>query len=64
MRAGTGDRIVVRGKRVGDPDRTALVLSVDGDDGAPPFRVRWNDGHEAIYFPGSDALVERRPRRK
>jgi hypothetical protein len=23
------------------------------------YRVRWDDGHESLYFPGSDAHLER-----
>jgi hypothetical protein len=30
-----------------------------GDDGAPPFVVRWqDDGHVSRLYPGSDAYVE------
>jgi hypothetical protein len=25
--------------------------------------VRWEDGHEGTFFPGSDAVVEHRPER-
>ena len=28
-----------------------------GEDGAPPYLVRWSDGHEALTFPGPDAHV-------
>jgi hypothetical protein len=32
---------------------------VHGDNGGPPFMVRWQDsGHEALVFPGPDAHVE------
>ena len=59
MRAKVGDRIVIRGHRVGEHERDALVLEVHGEDGGPPYLVRWgDDGHEAIFFPGSDAVVE------
>jgi len=59
MRASVGDRLVVRGHRVGEPERDAQVLEVRGDDGGPPFLVRWSeDGHESLVFPGSDAYVE------
>ena len=62
MRAVVGDRIVVRGHRVGNPDRAAKILAVEGDDGGPPYHVRWEDnGNENTYFPGSDAVVERYP---
>ena len=57
MHAQEGDRIVVRSHRVGEPDRDALVLGVQGVDGTPPYRVRWSDGREGVYFPGSDAYV-------
>lgn len=60
-----GDRIVVRGHHLGEPDRDGEILEV-ADDGGPPFRVRWSDsGREVLLFPGPDALVEHfRSRRK
>jgi hypothetical protein len=58
MRASVGDRIIVKGHRVGEPDRDCKVLEVRGPDGGPPYLVQWEDnGHEALYFPGSDAEV-------
>jgi hypothetical protein len=54
-----GDHLVVRGRTVSQPDRTAEVLEVLGTDGGPPYQVRWTeDGHEGLFFPGPDALVE------
>lgn len=59
MKANIGDRIIIRGHRIGEPDRDCEVVAVDGPDGGPPFRVRWGDtGHEALFFPGSDAVVQ------
>ena len=59
MRAAVGDKIVVKGHHVGDHDREAVILAVEGTDGGPPYLVRWNDdGHEGVYFPGADAVVE------
>ena len=58
MKAKVGDKIVVKGQRVGEPDRDAEVLEVRGADGGPPYLVRWShDGHEGLFFPGSDASV-------
>jgi hypothetical protein len=58
MRAVVGDKIVVERHHVGEPHREAEVLAVEGPDGAPPYRVRWaEDGHESLFFPGSDATV-------
>lgn len=59
MRAAPGDRIVIHGHRVGEPDRDCQVLEVRGPDGGSPYQVRWDDdGHESLFFPGPDATVE------
>lgn len=59
MRAKVGDRIVIKGHKVGEHPRDCEVLEVQGPDGEPPYVVRWDeDGHESFFFPGSDASVE------
>ncbi|MCC8247119.1 DUF1918 domain-containing protein [Saccharothrix luteola] len=57
MRAGVGDELVVHGKVVGQHDRTAEILEVLGKDGEPPYRVRFEDGHETVILPSPDAVV-------
>ena len=58
MQAAVGDRIVIKGRHAGEPERDCEVLELHGDAGAPPFLVRWGDtGHEALFFPGPDAAV-------
>jgi hypothetical protein len=59
MKAAAGDRIIIRGHTVETPDRHGLILEVRGVDGAPPYQVRFDDGHETILFPGGDFIVER-----
>ncbi|HEU5161030.1 MAG TPA: DUF1918 domain-containing protein [Streptosporangiaceae bacterium] len=59
MRANVGDSLVVKGHHVGDADREAVVIEVRGEDGAPPYFVRWHDGHESVFFPSSDTVVRR-----
>ena len=59
----SGDEIVITGHTVGDAPRTAVILEVLGGLGTERFHVRWEDGHESIYFPGTDALI-RRPEHK
>lgn len=60
MEVKAGDHLVVRSHTVAHPDRNAEVLKVLGPDGGPPYQVRWTeDGHEGLFFPGSDALVEK-----
>jgi len=62
MRAAPGDRLVVKGHHVGEPDRDAEILEVRGENGDPPYFVRWSDdGHEGLFFPGTDAEVEHFP---
>jgi hypothetical protein len=59
MKARTGDRLVIRGHVVGERERTAEVVAVQGPAGTPPYLVRWiDDGHESLIYPGSDALIE------
>lgn len=59
MRAAVGDRLIVKGQRVGAPDRDGEVLEVHGDQGEPPWLVRWSDdGHEGLFFPGPDAHIQ------
>jgi len=64
MRAVVGDRLHVHGRVVGTPDQTSEIIEVRGQDGAPPYLVRRDDGHEALVFPGTDASVEHPQRRK
>jgi hypothetical protein len=59
VHASVGDRIIIKGHRSGEPDRDCEVLEVRGADGGSPYRVRWGDsGHEALFFPGADAVVQ------
>jgi hypothetical protein len=58
MRAEVGDRLHVHGRVVGTPDHTSEIIEVRGADGAPPYVVRHDNGHEAVVVPGPDASVE------
>ena len=58
MRAAVGDRLHVHSRSVGETPQVAEGLEVQGDDGAPPYRVRYPDGHEALVFPGPDCTIE------
>lgn len=63
MRAAVGDRLVIKGHHVGEPDQDAEIIEVRSENGDPPWLVRWSDdGHEGLYFPGSDAAVEHFPK--
>jgi Domain of unknown function (DUF1918) len=58
LHARPGDRLVVRGHRQGEPQRDGEILEVLGEHGAPPYMVRWSDGHESEIYPGSHIFVE------
>lgn len=59
MHANVGDRIIIKGHHIGEPDRDCEVLEARGPDGTAPYLVRWGDsGHQALFFPGSDAFVQ------
>ncbi|MEU6842428.1 DUF1918 domain-containing protein [Streptomyces sp. NPDC046716] len=57
MYASVGDQLLVHGRIVGQRDRIAQIVEVLGANGSPPFRVRFEDGHEAIMSPGPDSVV-------
>ncbi len=60
MHAQAGDRITVKGRHQGDGERHGEVIQVDGPDGAPPYLIRWEDGHDSLFFPSSDAEIAHR----
>lgn len=60
--AEVGDVLVIAGHRVGDAERTGEILEVLGPQGHRHYRVRWDDGHESVFYPSSDAIV--RPRKE
>jgi hypothetical protein len=57
MQANVGDKLLVHGRVVGQHDRVAEVVEVLGPEGNPPFRVRFEDGHETLMSPGPDTVV-------
>ena len=58
LRASVGDRLVIHGHHVGEPERDGEIVEVLGENGAPPYLVRWSDdGHVSRFYPSSDAYV-------
>lgn len=60
MWAGPGDRLIIRAHFLGDRQRDAEILEVLGPpEAGGPLRVRWTeDGHESVYYLGSDGWVQ------
>jgi hypothetical protein len=64
MKAKPGDRLIIKGHRIGEATRDARILEVQGADGGPPYKVEWSDdGHVGLFFPGPDAFIEPHERR-
>ena len=53
-----GDRLVIKGHRVGEVERDAEILEIKGEGETTRYLVKWSDGHEGWVYPGSDAVVE------
>jgi Domain of unknown function (DUF1918) len=62
MRAEVGDELAVRGVHQGDEDRHGEIIRIDGADSAPPYLVRWRDGHQTVFArrPGPRSPTTRR----
>ncbi len=61
MRAVVGDMLTVRNLHRGDAERHGTITEVHGKDGAPPYVVQWQDGHETLFFPSAGTVVEHHP---
>jgi hypothetical protein len=57
IHAAPGDEIVIDNMELGHPKRSGLVLEVLGEGDSQHYRVRWDDGHESVFFPASTAHV-------
>lgn len=57
-----GDRVVVESERVGQAAREGEIVEVLGSASEVHYRVRWQDGHESIFFPsaGSATIIRKR----
>ncbi|MFF6994076.1 DUF1918 domain-containing protein [Streptomyces sp. NPDC008313] len=60
MRAIVGDQLVQHGRVVGQHDKVTEIVEVMGTEGNPPYRVRFQDGHEAVMAPGPDSEIRHR----
>ena len=55
-----GDVVVVSSRRVGEPARKGEVLEVLGPADHPHYAVRWEDGHQSIFYPGETTSIKHR----
>ncbi len=63
-RAQVGDLVIVEGHRIGEARRIGEILEVLGEAGHEHYRVRWDDGHESVFYPSSDSTIQHAEQRK
>ena len=63
MYAQVGDELTVKGRHQGDEDRHGEIIQIARANGAPPYVIRWRDGHQSVFFPSSDTEIEHRAAR-
>jgi hypothetical protein len=61
-KAKPGDVVVVHGHTTGDHARSGVIVEVLGEPGHEHYLVRWDEEHESLFWPGSDATLS--PRRR
>jgi hypothetical protein len=61
-KVGRGATVEVAGRRVGEVARKGEILEVLGSPDHPHYTVRWSDGHESVFYPGSDATIRPKPK--
>lgn len=54
-----GDVVEVSTRRVGEPGRIGEIVAVFVEAGARHYRVRWEDGHESVFYPGETTTVRK-----
>ncbi len=57
--ASAGAVIEIHEHRLGEKPRTGEILEVIGEPAHEHYRVRWDDGHESIFYPSSDATIRK-----
>jgi Domain of unknown function (DUF1918) len=64
FRAAHGDRLVVEGHHQGESQRDGEILEVHGEEGGPPYLVRWEDGTTTTLYPSSDVSIQHFPKQE
>ncbi len=58
MKAAIGDTVRIKGHHLGTADRIGKIIDVQGAKGAPPYLVKFTDGHQTLLYPGPDCHIE------
>jgi uncharacterized protein DUF1918 len=50
MQAAVGDKLTVTGHQPGGEEQGGEIIEIQGENGSPPYLVRWRDGTESVVF--------------
>jgi hypothetical protein len=59
MNANVGDHLVLRGHGSNGSDLRGEIVEILGEDGAPPYVVRWSYGYTTLFIASPDAFIDR-----
>jgi Domain of unknown function (DUF1918) len=51
-----GDRVIVESERVGESAREGVILQALGTGEGLHYRVRWEGGHESVFYPSGGSI--------
>lgn len=55
--------IEIAPRALGAPSRRGEIVETLGTEGSPHYRVRWEDGHETLFYPGEGTVIHETPAR-
>ena len=58
MKLKAGERVRVEAESTERPTRNGVIEEVVSGEPSPRYRIRWDDGHESIVYPGGDVVLE------
>lgn len=57
MHASVGDELIVDAMASGHPRRAGEIIEIRTTGDVEHYVVRWDDGRETVFYPGSEAHV-------
>ena len=58
MNANVGDHLVLRGHGSHGDDLRGEIVDIVGDNGSPPYVVRWPNGYSTLFTASPDAYID------
>ena len=58
MQAAVGDQVKIHSRTIDQADRLGEIVEVRGEQGGPPYVVRFSNGQQSLIYPGPDTEVK------